>query len=143
MIIKIGIIFLVFAAIFYFPQYLPRLFRFLGKRTGQAGRLGKEMVTGVEVPGSVLAEIETATGKILLDKALATRPRLPRSDQTDAVARLGDRLAEQARVVVVPGSPRFFGPAAAGHIRLSIATSRALLEAGLDRLEAGLRETLG
>jgi aspartate/methionine/tyrosine aminotransferase len=56
---------------------------------------------------------------------------------------LVDRLAEQARVVVVPGSPRFFGPAAAGHIRLSIATSRALLEAGLDRLEAGLRETLG
>lgn len=56
---------------------------------------------------------------------------------------LVDRLAEQARVVVVPGSPRFFGPAAAGHIRLSIATSRALLEAGLDRLEVGLRETLG
>ena len=98
MIIKIGIIFLVFAAIFYFPQYLPRLFRFLGKRTGQAGRLGKEMVTGVEAPGSVLAEIETATGKILLDKALATRPRLPRSDQTDAVARLGDRLAAQAEI---------------------------------------------
>ena len=102
MIIKIGIIFLVFAAIFYFPQYLPRLFRFLGKRTGQAGRLGKEMVTGVEAPGSVLAEIETATGKILLDKALATRPRLPRSDQTDAVARLGDRLAEQAGRQQIP-----------------------------------------
>ena len=78
MIIKLLILLLVIAALFYFPQYLPRLFRFLGTRLGQAGRLGKELTTGVEVPDSVLAELETGTGKILLDKALTNHPELPR-----------------------------------------------------------------
>ncbi|MEC9350105.1 MAG: M48 family metallopeptidase [Planctomycetota bacterium] len=96
MIIKLLILFLVIAALFYFPQYLPRLFRFLGARTGQAGRLGKELLTGAEVPDSVLAEIETGTGKILLDKALTNHPELPSSDQSTAVKKLGARLAAKA-----------------------------------------------
>ena len=96
MIIKLLILFLVIAALFYFPQYLPRLFRFLGARTGQAGRLGKELLTGAEVPDSVLAEIETGTGKILLDKALTNHPELPSSDQATAVKKLGARLAAKA-----------------------------------------------
>ena len=41
-------------------------------------------------------------------------------------------------VAVVPGSSEFFGPGARGHIRLSLATSRRILDQGLDRLEAGL-----
>ncbi len=52
-------------------------------------------------------------------------------------------LAERYKIAVVPGSPRFFGPGAAGHLRLSIATSRAILKHGIDRLEAGLGELLG
>ena len=56
-------------------------------------------------------------------------------DDTDAlVAELRDRHG----VAVVPGSPAFFGPGAAGHVRLSFATSRKILETGLDRLETGL-----
>jgi len=41
-------------------------------------------------------------------------------------------------VAVVPGSPRWFGPGAAGHLRLSFATSEALLGEALERLAAGL-----
>lgn len=47
-------------------------------------------------------------------------------------------LRDVARVAVVPGSPAFFGPGAAGHIRLAYATSRRILDEGLDRLAAGL-----
>jgi aspartate/methionine/tyrosine aminotransferase len=46
-------------------------------------------------------------------------------------------LKERHRVAVVPGSSNFFGPGARGHIRLSLATSRRLLDQGLDRIEAG------
>ena len=52
---------------------------------------------------------------------------------------LAELLLERHRVAVVPGSPRFFGPGAAGHIRLSLATSRRVLSDGLNRVERGLR----
>ncbi len=52
---------------------------------------------------------------------------------------LVEALRVHHRIAVVPGNPRFFGPGAAGHIRLSFATSRRLLSEGLDRLERGLR----
>jgi aspartate/methionine/tyrosine aminotransferase len=62
------------------------------------------------------------------------------------VSRLGvdsDELAgwllERHDVAVVPGSRAFFGPGAAGHLRLSFATSREILAEGLDRIAAGLR----
>ena len=53
---------------------------------------------------------------------------------------LVDRLCHRYGVALVPGSPRFSGPGAQGHIRLSFATSREILSAGLDRLETGLRD---
>ena len=53
-------------------------------------------------------------------------------------AELVEYLRAEHRVALVPGSPRFFGPGAAGHIRISTATSRGILSEGLDRLEAGL-----
>lgn len=52
---------------------------------------------------------------------------------------LADRLLERHDVAVVPGSHAFFGPGAAGHLRLSFATSRGILAEGLDRMAAGLR----
>lgn len=57
----------------------------------------------------------------------------------DATA-IVDVLAKHHGIAVVPGSPQFFGPGAAGHIRLSIATSRAILTEGLERLEGGLKK---
>jgi len=53
---------------------------------------------------------------------------------------LADFLARKARVAVIPGTPRFFGPGAAGHIRLSFATSEKLLERALDRIEHALKQ---
>ncbi|HIA26919.1 MAG TPA: pyridoxal phosphate-dependent aminotransferase, partial [Planctomycetes bacterium] len=44
-------------------------------------------------------------------------------------------LAEEARVAVVPGHKRWFGPGAEGHIRLSFATSREIFDEALDRME--------
>src|SRR5262249_43295056 len=51
---------------------------------------------------------------------------------------LAQELLVRERVAVVPGSPAFFGPGARGHLRLSFATSREIVERGLDRVEAGL-----
>ena len=56
---------------------------------------------------------------------------------------LARRLLERHGVAVVPGSRAFFGPGAEGHLRLSFATSHAILAEGLDRIEAGLRATSG
>ena len=52
---------------------------------------------------------------------------------------LAAHLLDRHDVAIVPGSPEFFGPGAAGHLRISFATSRGILDAGLDRIEAGLR----
>lgn len=49
---------------------------------------------------------------------------------------LATRIAQHARVRVVPGSPRWFGEGARGHIRLSLACTRATLDEALDRMTA-------
>lgn len=52
---------------------------------------------------------------------------------------LADLLLTKYRVAVIPGSGAYFGPGAAGHLRLAFATSRHILSEGLDRVEAGIR----
>lgn len=47
-------------------------------------------------------------------------------------------LLEHAKVAVVPGSPRWFGPGAAGHIRITFCTSEGILTEALDRIAAAL-----
>jgi hypothetical protein len=56
---------------------------------------------------------------------------------------LVERLRDRHRVAVVPGSPRWFGPGAEGHLRLVFSTSEAILREGLARLERGLVELAG
>ncbi|XMB65986.1 pyridoxal phosphate-dependent aminotransferase [Mycoplasmatota bacterium zrk1] len=46
-----------------------------------------------------------------------------------------ERLKEEAKLAVVPGTAKFFGPGAEGHIRICYATSFEILEEGLDRME--------
>lgn len=53
-------------------------------------------------------------------------------------AQIASRVLEVGRVAVVPGTPEFFGPGGAGHIRICFATSRSILAEGLDRLEYAL-----
>jgi aspartate/methionine/tyrosine aminotransferase len=48
-------------------------------------------------------------------------------------------LLAQAKVAVVPGLPQWFGPGAVGHIRLSFATSKAILEDALNRITLTIR----
>lgn len=57
-------------------------------------------------------------------------------DQDEVAA----RLVQRHGLAVIPGSPGFFGPGAASHIRLSFATSRTILENGLSRLAKGMDE---
>ncbi len=45
-----------------------------------------------------------------------------------------EHLLREARVAVVPGTPRWFGPGARGHVRLSFATSEAILDEALARI---------
>jgi aspartate/methionine/tyrosine aminotransferase len=49
--------------------------------------------------------------------------------------RLCEHLLREARVAVVPGAPRWFGPGASGHLRISFATSRRILEQAFDRMD--------
>jgi aspartate/methionine/tyrosine aminotransferase/2-polyprenyl-6-methoxyphenol hydroxylase-like FAD-dependent oxidoreductase len=44
-------------------------------------------------------------------------------------------LREKARVALVPGAPRWFGPGAAGHVRICFATSHRILREAFDRME--------
>jgi aspartate/methionine/tyrosine aminotransferase len=50
-----------------------------------------------------------------------------------------EHLREKARVALVPGAPQWFGPGAAGHLRLCFATSRRILEQAFDRLDPVVR----
>jgi aspartate/methionine/tyrosine aminotransferase len=59
------------------------------------------------------------------------------------VEALVERLRLRHGVAVVPGSRRWFGPAAVGHVRLCFATAEGLLAEGLRRFVEGLREETG
>lgn len=48
------------------------------------------------------------------------------------------RLLTEAKVAVVPGLERWFGPGAAGTIRISFATTESILTEALDRIEKNL-----
>jgi aminotransferase len=54
-------------------------------------------------------------------------------------AQMQELLFNKARVAVVPGLPEWFGPGAAGYIRLSFATSTAILQDALHRITLTIR----
>jgi aspartate/methionine/tyrosine aminotransferase len=49
-------------------------------------------------------------------------------------------LREHARVALVPGASRWFGPGAQGHARICFATSRRILQEAFDRLDPVVME---
>jgi cysteine-S-conjugate beta-lyase len=53
----------------------------------------------------------------------------------DDAERLCQQLLDRARVALVPGAARWFGPGAAGHLRICFATSHGILQEAFDRLE--------
>ena len=54
-------------------------------------------------------------------------------------AAIREILFDRAKVAVVPGLPEWFGPGATGYIRLSFATSQAILDEALDRITLTIR----
>jgi aspartate/methionine/tyrosine aminotransferase len=53
---------------------------------------------------------------------------------------LCEYLRQHARVALVPGAPRWFGPGAKGHVRICFATSRRILHEAFDRLDVVVLE---
>ena len=49
-------------------------------------------------------------------------------------------LLDEARVAIVPGAERWFGPGAAGHMRIAFPTSMGIVSEAMDRMEAALRK---
>lgn len=47
-------------------------------------------------------------------------------------------LLDEARVAIVPGAARWFGPGAEGHIRIAFPTSMGIVSEAMDRIEAAL-----
>lgn len=57
--------------------------------------------------------------------------------------RLCEQLREEARIALVPGAARWFGPGATGHVRICFATSRGILQEAFDRMEPVIRKIAG
>jgi aspartate/methionine/tyrosine aminotransferase len=57
--------------------------------------------------------------------------------------RLCEVLRDQARVALVPGAARWFGPGANGHVRVCFATSRKILQEAFDRMLPVVRKMAG
>lgn len=53
------------------------------------------------------------------------------------------RLLKEAKVAVVPGLERWFGPGAAGTIRISFATTESILNEAFDRIQLNLSSLCG
>ena len=79
-----------------FPRQVPKLFRRFGRGVGNAGRVGKELATGVEEPNSALADAEMRAGDLLLQKLLVETPPCEDPDLQASVTEIGARLAVYA-----------------------------------------------
>ena len=55
---------------------------------------------------------------------------------SDDAEKFCEHLREKARVALVPGAARWFGPGASGHVRICFATSRRILQEAFDRIQA-------
>ncbi|MGI6725546.1 MAG: pyridoxal phosphate-dependent aminotransferase [Christensenellales bacterium] len=47
-------------------------------------------------------------------------------------------IEKEARLALVPGTPKFFGPGAQGHVRICLSTSDKILAEAMDRLAKGM-----
>ena len=81
----------------------------------------------------------TATGAATLSQVAAVAALTNAGPWLAAFrAHLREMLLEHARVAVVPGTARWLGAGAEGHIRISFATSKAIMSDALDRVTESL-----
>lgn len=90
-------ILILFLMALFFPGVLPKLLRRLGRVTGDAGRVGQELATGVEVENSPLAKYEERAGDVVARRVLAENPPSADEDLQREIAEIGERLARHAR----------------------------------------------
>jgi len=56
---------------------------------------------------------------------------------------LVEYLQKEVKLALVPGTSKFFGPGAEGHLRICLSTSHEILEEAMNRLKKGLNMLLG
>ena len=86
----------------FFPRALPRLLRRAGRTLRNVGRVGTEVASGEEEPGSALARYEVQAGELVLLKIM--RSVCPCEDSTiqEEIESLGARLVGGARRREIP-----------------------------------------
>jgi predicted Zn-dependent protease len=86
-----------FLTALFYPRILEKLLRRFGRFTGDAGRVGQELATGIEVENSPLARYEERAGDVVARRVLADNP--PTADEAlqREIAEIGERLARHAQ----------------------------------------------
>ena len=74
------------------------------------------------------------TGILTPNLPEATFVIFPKIENGMSSDRFAQHVLQQGKVAVVPGSERWFGKGAEGHIRICFSTSREILEEGLERI---------
>ena len=100
--ILVTVLLLAIVSIFLFPKQIPGLLRRLGLSFGTAGKVGRELATGVEEPNSPLARAETQAGEAILTRLLSRSPPAEDPDLQASVAELGSRLVAHAERREIP-----------------------------------------
>ncbi len=96
-----------------------------------------EFVTHLQSQRDFACERLARLAGVSISKPDATFVLFPDISKTGWSAEaLSEHLRQYAKVAVVPGSERWFGPGAIGHIRLSLATTRDILDEALNRIES-------
>lgn len=89
-----------------FPRKIPAMLRRVGGWLGIAGRVGKDLATGDDVPDSPLVKYEIRAGEMLTHKYLIEHSVSDDPALTTCVARVGGRLMRHVRRSTIPY--RFF-----------------------------------
>lgn len=76
--------------------------------------------------------------KITCNSPQATFLLFPDITETGMTSEEFVEYIHKYKLAIIPGSDKFFGPGAKGHVRICFSTSFELLKEGLDRLEEGL-----
>lgn len=79
---------------------------------------------------SLLSQSEIVTPN-LPEATFVLFPKIKNGMTSDAFAQ---HVLQQAKVAIVPGSERWFGKGAEGHVRICFSTSREILEEGINRM---------
>lgn len=87
---------------FLFPRTIPAILRRVGAWLGIAGRVGRDLATGDDVPDSPLVRYEIRAGELLTQKYLLEQSVSDDPGLKSCVARAGERLKRHVRRPTIP-----------------------------------------